>query len=994
MGPQPALFVVCALLLPFLAAEPLYSRYIVIGAGPGGLQIAHYLQSARRDYLLLDAAPSPASFFSHYPRFRQLISINKREVGRNDSLAFSERHDWNSLLSDPSHALPGVPVSTTDARLDPASQDPRLRFTSYSAAYYPHADDLVSYLAAWAAEPRNATPLLGLGRAAPLNARYNTRVLRVARPPSWLGSPPLNSTAVALGEPRFLVHTTQGEFACTFLIVAVGLQEPVPLPSHNGTAAVAAGLVHTYATAPADAAAYKGKRVLVLGHGNGAWEFAHHALAEAAFVHVAGRPTSRLKLALESHYPGHVRAVHGTLLETYNLKSLDGITSTPFEKLTFSRGQGGGVVVASGGSSGCGKDALGRATGRCSFREPYDIVVACLGWRFSLSLFDEGCAPRFSPNGKHPASTARYESPNVAGLFFAGTVAHAADFKKASGGFIHGFRYTARALHRILEEEEADAAAAASGDSGAVAMAAAAAGVVAAAGGGGRSAAPPPPPPTPLRAGPPRAPTPSALLLRCCCAAPITERRCTKCSAILWTCLYSRRCGRRTWLASSRGGCTPPWRCPGSFLILRRRLGQQPTPLGLRAMWQPFSPPPPPAARPRRASALASEAAVDAAVAGGLREEVPVGAAGDAARRWAAAEGGSSGAAEWLQLSLEFGPSPPPGEKDPFALSRANVGLRTPEASHFLHPVLRYFHAATPGCGGKEQANSSPGCAPVAELHLIEDFHARWDLHTPHVLPLGRFLQALGVRRAASALADPPRRPVPLPPWPTPAPPHPFLAGILAQLLSGCEAATLHWGGAAFSSAGEEGWWMKMSLAAEASLAELRGLAVHATDSAPGVAVSAEEEAHTQSVREKWAWARERNGSAEGGGGPEELDRPAVTAERAAAFLVAQKEAAAAYGALTRKTKGLGVLVVEGRGGRCKVLAERLGVKLGGVRVFDAESAGEGGTRGTATDVEGPRGGLSPKTAAPHIKAVFARVMEKERRGERERRSGGGEEER
>lgn len=31
-----------------------YHRYIVVGAGPGGLQIAHYLDSAGRDYLVLE----------------------------------------------------------------------------------------------------------------------------------------------------------------------------------------------------------------------------------------------------------------------------------------------------------------------------------------------------------------------------------------------------------------------------------------------------------------------------------------------------------------------------------------------------------------------------------------------------------------------------------------------------------------------------------------------------------------------------------------------------------------------------------------------------------------------------------------------------------------------------------------------------------------------------------------------------------------------------
>eukprot|EP01052_Picozoa_sp_SAG31_P026268 SAG31_NODE_2368_length_5854_cov_19.043440_7_plen_126_part_00 len=36
-------------------------------------------------------------------------------------------------------------------------------------------------------------------------------------------------------------------------------------------------------------------------------------------------------------------------------------------------------------------------------------------------------------------------------MHFAGTLAHGKDWRRASGGFIHGFRYTARALHRQLE---------------------------------------------------------------------------------------------------------------------------------------------------------------------------------------------------------------------------------------------------------------------------------------------------------------------------------------------------------------------------------------------------------------------------------------------------------------------------------------------------------------------------------------------------------------
>ncbi len=54
--------------------------------------------------------------------------------------------DWNSLLSD----------------------DPCLKFTSYTGRYFPDADDLVRYLADFAAATR-------------LRIRYDTRVVRVTR---------------------------------------------------------------------------------------------------------------------------------------------------------------------------------------------------------------------------------------------------------------------------------------------------------------------------------------------------------------------------------------------------------------------------------------------------------------------------------------------------------------------------------------------------------------------------------------------------------------------------------------------------------------------------------------------------------------------------------------------------------------------------------------------------------------------------------------------
>lgn len=150
-----------------------------------------------------------------------------------------------------------------------------------------------------------------------------------------------------------------------------------------------------------------------------------------------------------------------------------------------------------------------------------------------------------------------------------------------------------------------------------------------------------------------------------------------------------------------------------------------------------------------------SDAALDAALTSYVLEEVPMRLAREKSMLWreqlvdALAQRGRSlsGASglhtgvEWIAVTLEFGsgsssaPDPakqpkvgPNGQvdpvaafkaraewaRDPFSLLRANVSLWDPENSHFLHPVLRYYNTAY-----------DPE-SPAAELHLIEDVATDW----------------------------------------------------------------------------------------------------------------------------------------------------------------------------------------------------------------------------------------------------------------------------
>ena len=84
----------------------------------------------------------------------------------------------------------------------------------------------------------------------------------------------------------------------------------------------------------------------------------------------------------------------------------------------------------------------------------YDVIIRCTGFKFDSSIFE---FPVETDGGrtktKYPKLTAEYESTSVDGLYAAGTLSHIRDFRRSSGGFVHGFRYTARALFKVLEQK-------------------------------------------------------------------------------------------------------------------------------------------------------------------------------------------------------------------------------------------------------------------------------------------------------------------------------------------------------------------------------------------------------------------------------------------------------------------------------------------------------------------------------------------------------------
>jgi thioredoxin reductase len=354
--------------------------YLIIGAGPAGLQLAALLEAeGRRDYLVLEGAAVPGAFFTRFPRHRQLISINKPHTGTDDP-ELNLRLDWNSLLTD----------------------DEALLFKHYSRRYFPHADDMVRYLA---------------DVARTVKVRYDTRVTRVSR-----------------DDAGFTVAAGDETFTAKRLIVATGVSKPYE-PDIEGFE-----LAERYDEMSVDPEDYLDQRVLIIGKGNSAFETADALMETTAVIHVAG--PSPVRMAWRTHYVGHLRAVNNNFLDTYQLKSANAVLDGDIRRIERV-GNGYRVAFSFSRADEMVKELV------------YDRVLACTGFRFDASIFDGSCRPELVIRDRFPAQTDEWESVNVPDLYFAGTISQVRDFKKSTSGFIHGFRYAVRALHRILERRYA-----------------------------------------------------------------------------------------------------------------------------------------------------------------------------------------------------------------------------------------------------------------------------------------------------------------------------------------------------------------------------------------------------------------------------------------------------------------------------------------------------------------------------------------------------------
>jgi thioredoxin reductase len=252
--------------------------YLIVGAGPAGLQLGYFLERNNRNYLILEAGDSAGTFFGTFPRHRTMISINKVYTGC-ECPETNLRWDWNSLLSD-NYEMP---------------------FSSYTKRYFPEADVFKKYLEDYREHYK-------------LKVQFGARVSRVSK------------------KKMFEVVDEAGNvYRSKRLVMAAGLTKPYipPIPGIE--------MAESYFDFSVDPEDFKNKRVLIIGKGNSAFETANNLTETAASIHLCS-PTP-VTHAWKTHYVGHLRAINNNFLDTYQLKSQNAILDACIARIERRKGK-------------------------------------------------------------------------------------------------------------------------------------------------------------------------------------------------------------------------------------------------------------------------------------------------------------------------------------------------------------------------------------------------------------------------------------------------------------------------------------------------------------------------------------------------------------------------------------------------------------------------------------------------------------------------------
>jgi thioredoxin reductase len=360
---------------------------VVVGSGPGGLQTAYCLARAGIERCAVISRDSgPGGMFRRFPVYQRLISWTKPDAPFPRGTREYEWYDHNSLLgAEPSHQA-----------LAPEFMD--------RAFDLPARHEMESALAEFA-------------KRGGVDVRYECE---------WLST--------RLGDGRFVLATSDGEYRCRACVFALGTTDPwkPAIPGLEDAPHYADALTPDQ---------YAGKSVFIVGKRNSGFEVAQGLLPWARKLVLASpRPVdtavlafSPLRLRYLQPFDEYVRGGSGSY-----------VVDAAIERIEH---HADGYRIHVSGTSWDGKLVL-----------ESDEILAATGFRVPLRDLPSLGVATIS-DGRLPAQTSYWESVSVPGIYFAGNVTQGSSGLRKHGATsnstsVNGFRYNARVLALHIAEKQ------------------------------------------------------------------------------------------------------------------------------------------------------------------------------------------------------------------------------------------------------------------------------------------------------------------------------------------------------------------------------------------------------------------------------------------------------------------------------------------------------------------------------------------------------------
>jgi thioredoxin reductase len=234
---------------------------VVVGTGPGGLQVSYDLGRHGIDHALISQDDGPGGMFRRFPMFGRMITCSRSHCVVDRGCSDYFRFDWNSMVTD--------------------ELEHQALVTEFIEGnnYFPARDEMERALATFA-------------RRGGVAARYGCRWESTGRD----------------DDGRFVLGTTDGEYRAPVVVFAVGMIEPWRPPTPGIDA-----VPHYVDLVGRPIDSFEGKSVYIVGKRNSAFEIANGLLAKASRL-ILGSPHG-VRPSITTRFPTAPRARYVQPLE-------------------------------------------------------------------------------------------------------------------------------------------------------------------------------------------------------------------------------------------------------------------------------------------------------------------------------------------------------------------------------------------------------------------------------------------------------------------------------------------------------------------------------------------------------------------------------------------------------------------------------------------------------------------------------------------------------